>query len=370
MKVIKLILTFFLSIWITNFQVHSKSIKVQSNLEVSQSSTPSLTCIESIEVIGNSKLKWPKLSFTSKPSPAVSLTNQCPDSHTGSITKYCKCEGNSISTIGDVTSYEWADSKGICEEKKCPSTTLNSRALESIDSNRDSKEFGVSVQMDVPETLQGQFVSIACNTKDSSLIGTAVFACGVNSTMWNSLSSSGGCRQKTCPYNEFWSNGALLIFPETKSGSEPIIKNCPRLYGSTFYTGKVTMNCPSQQTDWSVDGSCTPCSLQCVGGYLDTSTCACTCRKYWSGQTCDKCTLQCAAGQGTLDSKTCSCSCKTGFTGDACDINLTPLTPAEMGFPLLYLVLFLWRNLGDLLNPTLFMIIAFLLNFPKRFQLT
>jgi hypothetical protein len=233
-----------------------------------------------------------------------------------------------------------------------------------------NSKFPISIKIPVPPTPQGSYYVADCAKINPDLSGPVVFVCGVNSNVWDGMAAQGGCSEKSCPFFEFWSNGAEIDFEETRSGDPAIVTNCPRTFATKFYTGVITMTCPKGSNEWSASGQCISCDLECVGGVLDTMACACQCKKNWFGTRCETCNLECVAGQGVKNAAACTCSCNSGFDGETCDKNLTPLTPAEMGFPMLYLLLFLWRNLGELLNPTLFMIIALFLDLPGRLGLT
>ncbi|XP_035685655.1 multiple epidermal growth factor-like domains protein 6 [Branchiostoma floridae] len=92
-------------------------------------------------------------------------------------------------------------------------------------------------------------------------------------------------------------------------------------------------------------GQCSCTSVPCANGgnrggvpsNYGEHTCDCNCVGYWSGPTCEECTLDCKNG-GVLDATSCSCTCADGWDGETCEDpceNQSPLCGESPGWPTL-----------------------------------
>eukprot|EP00299_Pterocystis_sp_00344_P006709 c1868_g1_i1.p1 GENE.c1868_g1_i1~~c1868_g1_i1.p1 ORF type:complete len:734 (-),score=99.37 c1868_g1_i1:78-2279(-) len=99
---------------------------------------------------------------------------------------------------------------------------------------------------------------------------------------------------------------------------------------------EVDCTCVDCEGYWT-GSSCNNCTLRCVNeGELDQRSCKCACDKsrcrhgqakddcscecegFWRGETCDQCHLNCR--HGTLNPTNCSCACEDSWSGPHCDI--------------------------------------------------
>ncbi|XP_041360585.1 protein cueball-like isoform X2 [Gigantopelta aegis] len=64
--------------------------------------------------------------------------------------------------------------------------------------------------------------------------------------------------------------------------------------------------------------TCEVCSLTCVHGYVDNETCTCVCEGNWAFDQCDFCNQWCY-NDGTINKDYCRCDCRPNFYGSQCD---------------------------------------------------
>jgi hypothetical protein len=244
----------------------------------------------------------------------------------------------------------------------CQTQPLVGGGLESLGDDRTDPIFARSVSFSVKQSNVGASESISCDSLDHQLTGTLTASCETNGT-WV---VKGGCRQRTCPEYSHWSNGALILFKETASG-ELLSQDCPLTFASKHFTGKVTFSCPEDQPSWVFEhGQCLLCDRTCENGELAPSTCLCECHSGFSGDLCEVELKEVTVEPPRVESNV------NQLVGNQLQTSSTGAwaKPEDMGFPLFYLVMFLWRNLGEMLNPTIFMIMLMLLKVPQRLRWT